>query len=311
MTRGKIHPTKVLFIKLGKGGDFTKNCIENNYLKLDYRTVDHDLCLKRKWDEVYDHFLINENTTKSVAKSHTNQIKQFYEEDENTLWVTFHNNSLWWCFSKPEIKKDKNNLKTRPVIGKWSDTDITGKKLLFSNLSGMLTKTQGFQGTICKVNAEDYAIAKINGEQRKEAIEVENTLNTLKENLSALIKHLQWQDFEVLIDLIFRQMGWLRVSVVGKTLKDIDLELQSPITGENAVVQIKTAADKKTFDYYEAKFYEMNSFNKFFFIVSSPTPDLESYIKNNDSKVKIFSMFEIAELTISSGLTEWVISKTT
>ena len=106
-------------------------------------------------------------------------------------------------------------------------------------------------------------------------------------------------------------MGWIRVSVVGETLKDIDLELQSPITGENAVVQIKTAADKKTFDYYEAKFYEMNSFDKFFFIVSSPTPDLESYIKNNDSKVKIFSMYEIAELTISSGLTEWVISKTT
>lgn len=307
-----FNPTKVLFIKLGKGNAFSKDCIENSYIKLDYRTVDHNLCLNKKWDEVYNHFVTKENTTKGVARSHTNQIKQFYEEDENTLWVTFHNNRLWWCFSKPEIKKDEKNLKTRPVIGQWSDTDILEKnKLLFSNLSGKLLKTQGFQGTICKVEAQDYTIAKIKGTQRKEAAEVEKAFNTLKEKLLVLIQDLQWQDFETLIDLIFRQMGWLRVSVLGENLKDIDIELQSLVTGEKAVVQIKAEADLKTFEKYEEKFSEIGYYDKYFFIASFPKQNLIEFANNYKSETNIYLGEKISELTISSGLTDWVINKTT
>ena len=42
------------------------------------------------------------NSLTFVATSHSNQIKQFYEEDENTRWLTFYATNFGGV-SKPEI----------------------------------------------------------------------------------------------------------------------------------------------------------------------------------------------------------------
>lgn len=127
----KIKPTKTLFIKLGPGGEYEQNCIEkDDNLRLGYEEIDHQLCINKEWDKVSDYYTKNENSTPSVATNHSNQIKKFYEEDENTLWITFYLNKLLWCFSKPEITLHQDNTKTRPVIGKWPDKDINGNVLL-------------------------------------------------------------------------------------------------------------------------------------------------------------------------------------
>ena len=100
----KIKANKVLFIKLGPGGGYETDCIEkHNTLRLGYREVDHQLCINQHWDKVHDYFITEENSKTFVATSHNNQIKQFYEEDEKTLWITFYANKLWWCFSRPQI----------------------------------------------------------------------------------------------------------------------------------------------------------------------------------------------------------------
>lgn len=100
----KINADKVLFIKLGQGGEYESDCIEkDNTLRLGYEEVNHQLCLDGQWDKVHNYFTTEENSKTSIATSHTNQIKQFYEQDEKILWITFYANKLWWCFSKPEI----------------------------------------------------------------------------------------------------------------------------------------------------------------------------------------------------------------
>lgn len=204
----KIIADKVLFIKLGQGGKYETDCIEkHNTLRLGYCEVDHQFCINQDWDKVHDYFTTEENSKSFVATSHTNQIKQFYEENERTLWITFYANKLWWCFSKPIITLLADKTKTRPVIGKWSDKDINGNVLLGSNISGKLLKTQGFRGTICSVPAEKYALSKINCKQMKEVVEVEKAMFNLKTKLTFLIQNLQWKDFETLVDLIFRQAG--------------------------------------------------------------------------------------------------------
>ena len=43
----------------------------------------------------------------------------------------------------------------------------------------------------------------------------------LKEKVENLIQGLWWNDFELLVDLIFAKSGWQRVSVLGKT-EDVD-----------------------------------------------------------------------------------------
>ena len=308
----KIKTNKVLFIKLGQGGQFEKECIEENQtLRLGYIEVDHKLCIAGQWDKVHEYFTMEENSKTFVATSHTNQIKQFYEEDENTLWITFYANKLWWCFSKPEITLLSDKTKTRPVIGKWSDQDIKSNVLLAGNISGKLLKTQGFRGTICSIPEEKYALAKINCEQVIEVVEVEQAMFELKSKLILLIQNLQWKDFETLVDLIFRQAGWQRVSDLGKTQKTLDLELLAPVTGERAIVQIKAQSSLKEFLDYEEKFVPMNNdYDKFFFVLHTDKNDsIRKYEENEVTAVKIYFVDKVAELTISAGLVEWVIKK--
>jgi hypothetical protein len=305
----KIRPTKILFIKLGEGGKYEKDCIENDQnLRLGYRAVDHQLCINQNWASVHKYFTTEENSKTFVATSHSNQIKQFYEEGEDTLWITFYANKLWWCFSKPEIKLLADKTKTRPVVGKWSDKDINGNVLLASSISGKLLKTQGFRGTICRVPEEKYALAKINGEQLKEVLEVESAMGNLKTKLTALIQHLQWKDFETLVDLIFRQAGWQRVGDKGKTQKTLDLELYAPVTGERVIVQIKSESDLKEFEKYQEDFAIMNDYHKFFYVVHSAEKTLTNYI--NETDTNLYLVDKIADLTISAGLVDWVIKKT-
>jgi hypothetical protein len=305
----RIKADKVLFIKLGQGGKYETESIGNDQnLRLGYREVDHNLCINGKWDLVHKYFVEEQNATQGVATSHTNQIKQFYENDEKTLWLTFYNNKLWWAFAKADIKLLSDKTKTRPVIGNWSDKDINGELLLSGNLSGKLLKTQGFRGTICKVPEEKYALQKINNEQSKEVVEVEKSINELKEKLNILIRNLQWKDFETLIDLIFRQAGWQRISETGKTQKTLDLELLAPVTGERAIVQIKSQSDLKQFLSYQDKFATMTDYDKFFYVVHSAKENLKEY--ENDSETILYFGDKIAELTINSGLLEWVIKRT-
>lgn len=305
----KIKPKKVLFIKLGESGKYEKDCIENDQiLRLGYKEIDHKLCINRKWEAVHDYFTTEENSRTFVATSHTNQIRQFYEEDEHTLWITFYANKLWWCFSKPEVKLLPDKTKTRSVIGKWSDKDINGHVLLAGNISGKLLKTQGFRGTICRVPEQKYALAKINCEQMKEVVEVEQAMNNLKNKLTHLIQNLQWKDFETLVDLIFRQAGWQRVGDKGKTQKTLDLELYAPVTGERAIVQIKSQSDLQQFEKYQDEFATMSDYDKFFYVVHSAKSSLAKY--ENETDTKLYLVDKIAELTIAAGLVEWVIKKT-
>lgn len=306
----KIKANKVLFIKLGKNGQFEKECIEKeNTLRIDYNTVDHNLCINGQWEKVHDYFVEIEKLKVSVATTHTNQIKQFYEEDERTLWITFYANKLWWCFSKAEIKfLPKDKTKIRPVNGKWSDKDINGNVLLLSNISGKLLKTHGFRGTICSVREGKYTLARINGEQKKEVVEVEQAMSVLKSKLASLIQHIEPKDFEILVDLIFRQAGWQRVSDIGKTQKTLDLELFSPVTGERAIVQIKTKSSLDEFEKYQNEFASMkNDYNKFFYVVHTAEGKLKTY--KNESETKLYLVDKVAELAISAGLVDWIIKK--
>lgn len=305
----KIKPNKVLFIKLGESGKYETDCIENDQtLRLGYKLVEHNLCIDQKWDAVHAYFTTEENSKTFVATSHTNQIKQFYEEDEKTLWITFYANKLWWCFSKPEITLLPDKTKTRPVIGKWSDKDINGNVLIASNISGKLLKTQGFRGTICRIPEEKYALSKINCEQMNEVVEVEQAMFNLKSKLTFLIQNLQWKDFETLVDLIFRQAGWQRLGDIGKTQKTLDLELFAPVTGERAIVQIKAQSDLPQFLNYQDQFATMNDYDKFFYVIHTAKPNLENY--ENETETKLYLVDKVAELTISAGLVEWVIKKT-
>ena len=303
----KVTADKVLYIKLGPGGVWESDCIrKSNTLRLGYETADLQLCLNSEWDKIKENY-VNSGKSQIAASGYVTQIRYFFEASEDTIWITFYDNKLWWTKAKAGVVLNNDNIRERLCVSEWSDKDIEGNPLYMENITGNLLKTQGFRGTICTVEEEKYLLRKINAEKSKEVLETEDSYKNLKQNLCSLIQQLTWQDFEVLIDLIFTQAGWQRVSSVGKTAKTLDLDLKAPVTGEKCLVQVKSSTDNSELNKYLKDFSSMDQYHKFYYVYHTfkGTPPQ----KIDDNRMRLLSVNEIAELAIDSGLSKWVIAK--
>jgi hypothetical protein len=306
---GRIKPQKALYIKLGLSGEWERDCIMRDHtLRLGYREVSHDLCMNGKWEDVVEE-LKPIRKDAGAATRDKNQIQNFYEADEKVLWVTFFSDRLYWCFSTPQITFLPDRTKTRSVIGQWRATDLSGKPLEKSRLSGKLLSMQGFRGTICSVGEFEYLIRKINGDISKAYQEATDALSALEQKIETLIRSLHWKDFEILVDLIFRQAGWQRAGNVGGTEKTLDLDLISPITAERFAVQVKSRAKLSEFNSYQIKFEDMLGYRRAYFVVHTPSQDL---IEAEDQATDEFQLWlpkHVAVLAVKYGLADWIIGK--
>ncbi len=305
----RISPSKVRYIKLGAGGDWEKWCIENGAIRLGYESPYHRKSLLGQWDKVREYWLNARNGNEGAATRDINQIRDFYELSEDDLWITFYQRRLWWCRASREVEQLDDGSRIRRVIGKWSCVNVLGQPLAIENIDGRVTKVQGFRGTICGIELEDYLINKINGVIQPEVQKAKTNLAALKNSIKDLIVGLWWNDFELLIDLIFSASGWQRVSVLGRTEKDIDLDIFSPVTQKRAFVQIKSRSDLSTFEHYISLFEEYEQYDEMYYVVHTTDFDLMGFeLKDN---IHLIDIDRIADLVINSGLVNWVITKRT
>lgn len=302
----KIKPSTALFIKLGSKGKWDDECIDKGVLRLGFNEFKHQDMLDGRFDIVRDYF--KDKTSKQWVTIYENQLRNFYTTDDTVLWITFIKQRLYWCFADNRFEGEGTDTKYRFTKNGWSSKDINGKDLIVDNLSGELLKTQGFQSTICNVEAIDYLVKKINGDEIPEIIEVKSDLEKLVSSTSKIITKLGPKDFEILIDLIFRQTGYQRTNVLGGPQKVKDIELISPVTGERILVQVKCSSNMKQYLEYENYFNELEGYDRFFYVVHSPDKVLSKHQPNND-KISLWILDKIADLTISSGLINWVLEK--
>jgi hypothetical protein len=301
----KITPTVVQFIKLGEAGEWERECISDGTIRFGYHQTPDNLCVEGRWKDIHEIWLRLRDGRKAVATSDVRQIKAFYTAGAETVFITFWGGYLYWCRPTGQVDVLEDGSRIRRTIEGWKNTSINGVQLTTDHLSGDLLKVQGYRGTICNVSAQEYIVRKINDEDlhavsaAKQA--EEEYLNAIK-NLCQL---LTWQDFELLIDLIFSASGWRRTSIVGKTQKTLDLELELPTTSEKAFVQIKSRADLDALSQYEKRFREATAYKRMFFIWHSGS--LSESIKVEG--ITLIGPNKLAELILDSGLTRWLRKK--
>jgi len=305
----RIKASGVRFIKLGRKGEFERDCIESAsaYIRIGFRSKQHRESLAGDWEAVSRYWTTIGGKTKGKATEFTNQVRAFYTLDESTLWITFYQGKLFWCFASSQVDEIADGSRTRRTLGPWSCCDIEGHELHYDNLSGALTKVQGFRGTICTVNQADYLIKRINCELMPDVSEAISSLEQLERSLAILITKLGWKDFELLCDLIFTRAGWQRVSAAGKTQKTIDLELISPVSGKRAAVQVKSQSDLDTFLRYKSTFEGMSTYDEVYFAVHTPSAELAEY--HSESRIVLLTGNSLAKLVVSAGLANWLIRK--
>lgn len=305
----KLSPAKVRYIKLGAGGDWEKWCLDSDAIRLGYESPYHQESLNGEWDVVRSYWLNARNGNEGAATRDINQIRDFYELKEDDLWITFYQRKLYWCRASSAVTELKDGSRVRKTIEKWSCESLNNQILAIENIDGRVTKVQGFRGTICGIDLQDYLVNKINGQVQPEVEAAKNNLAQLKNSIKGLIKGLWWNDFELLVDLIFSNSGWQRISVLGKTEKDIDLDLFSPVTQKRAFVQIKSSSSAETFKDYIKLFSKYEQYDEMYFVVHTSGEELQAV--HSENNIHLMDLNRIADLVINSGLVNWLITKRT
>src|SRR5262245_24917909 len=120
--RTPLAPAAIRYIKLGRGGHSALDCFEKGEIGLGFDRVPHALCLAGGWGEVSELFRAEGKTAGATANL-TREIRDFYEQGSETLWITIHDGKLWWCFAAPAVtwtEDAKGRLpRRRKTIGPW------------------------------------------------------------------------------------------------------------------------------------------------------------------------------------------------
>jgi hypothetical protein len=304
-----VSPSAFRFIKLGTRGKWEPDCIEgpSPTIRLGFDNPHHDACLNGDW-RTLEHFWLQSKRRAEATKTVT-QTKDFYTLDADALWITFYNRKLYWCFAHPEVTElEPGGSRIRKVIDKWRCTSLSGEPLLVDNLSGKLTKMQGFRGTICNVHEHDYLLAKLNNASLPDVKQAEISLKALKSSISPLIQRLHWKDFELLVDLVFTRAGWQRLSPLGKTEKSIDLDMFMPVTARRAFVQVKSSSTLHELKDYVSQFRSMKQYQEMFYIVHTSDQPLHDYACAEG--ITFIGLDDVASLAVDSGLAQWLIQRT-
>jgi len=305
----KIYFKHAYYLKLGRQGLWEDDLKDGRKARIGWSDIDIEDILKENWDkikgEIEEDYKIRGK--KTGATQDFNALQIFCKATDEDVFITFHYGKLYWCIlDNSDVLQDEIS-KFRTTKIRWCSTDIKGKSLEISHISGMITKTQGFRGTLCKIEELDTLSRIINSEKKPIVEKIEKAKLDLCKFLNAALIELHPYDFEVLVDLIFQQSGWRRVSKVGGNMKDFDLELEDPISKERYKVQVKVSAGLADLKSY-AEDFDGADFHKLFFVVSKPDKTLAVY-NNEFENVQLLTGLGLAELIIDLGLTNWVLQK--
>lgn len=301
-----LNPAEIRYIKFGDKERWAKASLQNGEMHFGHITIPHDLCEMGDWEAVAD-LLVRQGRSKSKATDFTREIRDFYTLGSDCLWITFSGGHMWWAFAEPKVtwigRDDDQGARTRCTTEPWRNTDLTGNPLRIDSLSTKLTQTAAYRQTLCSIKCEDYLLRRIRGGEEPILKSARDAKAAMMGVAEEMIADLHWADFEDMVDLIFSRTGWQRVSRVGGTQKDIDIELREPATGARAFVQVKSRAGQRELDDYIDRWNTTGGYEHMFFVCHSPTKNLDA---GEDKNVHVWCRSTLAEKAISTGLFDWL-----
>lgn len=300
VTASSIH-----YIKLGQRGDWETESLRDGVLRFGYREAPHDLCVRGDWQGVQEAMKAARNGNAGAAARDVKQIRAFYEADEHSIFITFVGGPLYWCRPTGPVELLDDDNRRRLTAEGWRNTSIGGTLLSADRLSGRLLKVQMFRGTICDVKAGDYLLRKLSDQLSPEVATAEEAERALIQAIVGLMRLLTWQDFELLVDLVFSSSGWRRISQVGGTQKTIDLELILPSTKERAFVQVKSEATPAALKDYTARLAESEAYERMFFVYHTGNVSGDG----KPSGVNVLGPIELSQMVLDAGLSSWLRDK--
>jgi hypothetical protein len=314
----RAKPEDVRFIKLGRKSMWWPIARDTNTVRLGFRQFDFKSCLSGDWERART--LFAKTTSRSRPSDVTravNQVREFFELPETTLWITIEDGDVWWCFAESGVRniyngddtaEEKHGARTREAIDRWRNTDVQGKRLRLDGMTTKITKVASFQETICRPHGATDLLRRIRCEESKQYSRAARAYDELIVSVGDLLDQLHQKDFELLIELVFSSSGWKRISAVGGTQKTLDLALTLPTTGESCFVQVKSQTNRATFEKLVEELDNYSGYSRMFFVYHTPSSQFDN---SNVDRVTVWSRYEVAKQVIGAGLVNWTLARTT
>lgn len=294
------------YIKLGQGGKWAEDSIQNDRLRFGWDGQSVDDINNKRWEKLGQEILAKNKNKKGPASADLNALRRIAEAGPDEVWITFHQAKLWWTRIIGEESIQDSTSKYRLTLP-WSDKSLTGRLLVVNELPGKIAQTQAYRATACGVQHVELLRRIINSTRSPLANDIRRKQTELANSLSHAIRELHWKDFETLVDLVFRHAGWIRVSVLGQQAKGYDMELREPITNDRYVVQVKSVAGLDELEQTIAEF-DREDYRKVFFVVHSPDPDLATALELSE-RIELVPPERLGELALDAGLADWLEDK--
>lgn len=314
MSTFPVRPREVRFIKLGSGGKWEASCRKEGIIRFGYESAEAEsmaMCREGRWDDLAASWQAARKS-KGRGTTDANEIRRFWTDTGDIMWVTFVGEDLCWGFLEPGEPQpyapgDPADQSTfRRIRGGWQSVDSAGMRLGKSNLPGYVTKVVGYRGTTCSIEGSDRLLARINGERTADVERVTVARYELREAIISLIQRLNPIDFEVLVDMMFARAGWRRVGHIGKTQRDKDLDLEMPLTGEKAIVQVKTQTSALEIEDYIQRKQDWLGYDRLFYVFHT----LKGRFDGTDEEgVTLMDATGVADRVVELGLVDWVINR--
>ena len=312
---GAVRSSKVRYIKLGAGGRWEAASLDQGRLDWGLPTDPHEMALEGNWEGLRDHYRGLRTAQGSVTADLT-EAEAFYDRDPDALWITFARGKMWWAFAEPQVhwaggEGETHGTRYRLTRDGWHDSDLAGAPLYTDRLSSSLTQVAGYRRTICGVTEAACCLRMINAEVDPDRAALDAARQAVVEGIAKATARLHWRDFELLVELILTRSGWRRVSALGGTLKDVDLIVEQPFTGERMVVQVKSKAAQTVVDDYAQRFASRGGGERLLFVCHSPAGMLREQVLEDGRALQVMTNPEIARRVIDCGLAGWVLDRAT
>jgi hypothetical protein len=210
------------FVKLGRGGQWEKDSVERGLMRIGWKDIRLAEINAGSWKDI-ERQIRQGIKDAGAAKRDLNALRVAVESTAEDVWITFYAGCLWWCRLAPSAIEEDATSKFRRTAGGWNDCDVSGSRLQIANIPGVLSQLQGFRGVICRVGEALRLRRLLSAEPSAAYKGVMQARVTLSNEVRSALGELHWKDFETLVDLLFRQAGWRRLSVSGETMKFADL----------------------------------------------------------------------------------------
>jgi hypothetical protein len=296
------------YIKLGAKGAWETISIHENIACIGYHYLSLEEINGRNWNEIKGRDWRGEHKSKAVQTADINILAKFVDSTPEDIWITFYGGYLWWCRleSSPVEYDLSRNIRFRRVLGNWSNYNAKGGRLYLNQIPGIISKIQMYRGTVCSVHKEEADVLSrlLDGEPSENYLAIQEARRQLAVQVQRGFSSLHWKDFEILVDMIFRNAGWRRISMLGSVQKGLDLELEEPVTGERFMAQVKSRASQADLKEFIDEFAG-DKYQRLYFIVHSP----QSALHTEQDNVELWSPQKLAEMAVDLGLTGWIMQK--